>query len=159
MAIRIQGNNPYSVFYKNFVKGNSALQNNSKSEEKEDINGFSQRREEYEQRMQAQRQSVVEQSMNYAQQLSASRTKTKEASIEKKKFQYNFKKISSQIIRSKNSVSARKAVQAAKREIMRLKRLKGSGEYDDEELQLAIDHAKSMEKVAKKKVSHLEQST
>ncbi len=102
-------------------------------------------------------QSVVDQSMAYAQKLSASRTDTKKSSLEKKKLQYSFKKISSQIIRSKTSVSARKAVQAAKREINRLKRLKGSGEYDEEELQLAIDHAKAMEKVAKKKVSHLEQ--
>ena len=102
-------------------------------------------------------QSVVDQSMAYAQKLSASRAKTEKSSLEKKKLQYSFKKISSQIIRSKTSVSARKAVQAAKREINRLKRLKGSGEYDEEELQLAIDHAKAMEKVAKKKVSHLEQ--
>ena len=102
-------------------------------------------------------QSVVDQSMAYAQQLSASRAKTEKSSLEKKKLQYSFKKISSQIIRSKTSVSARKAVQAAKREINRLKRLKGSGEYDEEEILLAIDHAKAMEKVAKKKVSHLEQ--
>ncbi len=95
--------------------------------------------------------------MTYAQQLKASRAKNEKASLEKKKLQYNFKKISSQIIRSKNSVSARKAVQSAKREIMRLKRLKANGEYDEDELNLAIEHAKSMEKVAKKKVSHLEQ--
>ena len=101
--------------------------------------------------------SVVDQSMAYAQQLSSARTKTEKTSLEKKKLQYSFKKLSSQIIRSKTSVSARKAVQAAKREITRLKRLKANGEYDEEELQLAIDHAKAMEKVAKKKVSHLEQ--
>ncbi len=101
--------------------------------------------------------SVVDQSMSYAKQLSASRTSSKKASLEKKKLQYNFKKISSQIIRSKNSVSARKAVQAARREVMRLKRLMNGGEYDEEELQLAIDHAKAMEEVARKKVSHLEQ--
>ncbi len=158
MAISIQGNNPYSTFYKTFLKGSSASKNNSQTYlQNEEINSNSLRREEYEQRMQASRKSVVEQSMQYAQQLSASRAKTNDAALEKKKLQYNFKKLSSQIVRSKNSVSARKAVQAAKREIMRLKRLKGSGEYDDEELQLAIEHAKSMEKVAKKKVSHLEQ--
>lgn len=112
---------------------------------------------DYEQRQQAKKSSVVDQAISYANQLQTSRTKSKAAALEKKKLQYNFKKISSQVVRSKNSVSARKAVQAAKREIMRLKRLKGSGEYDDEELQLAIDHAKAMEKVAKKKVSHLEQ--
>ena len=111
----------------------------------------------YEQRQSEKKSSVVDQAVNYANQLKASRTKSKAASLEKKKLQYNFKKISSQVVRSKNSVSVRKAVQAAKREIMRLKRLKGNGEYDDEELQLAIDHAESMEKVAKKKAIHLEQ--
>jgi hypothetical protein len=104
-----------------------------------------------------QSKSVVDQSMSYAQQLKASRAKTEKTSLEKKKLQYSFKKISSQIIRSKTSVSAKKAVQSAKREIMRLKRLKANGEYDEDELNLAIEHAKSMEKVAKKKVSHLEQ--
>ncbi len=117
----------------------------------------SMRKLETEHREAEKRTTIVDQSLNYASQLAASRSKSKDVSLEKKKLQYNFKKISSQIVRSKNSVSARKAVQAAKREIMRLKRLKGSGEYDDEELQLAIDHAKSMEKVAKKKVAHLEQ--
>ncbi len=115
------------------------------------------RKMETEQRQQAQRKSIIDQSKAYAEQLKASRTKAKDSSLEKKKLQYSFKKISSQIIRSKDSMSARRAVQAAKREISRLKRLKGSGEYDDEELQLAIDHAKAMEKVAKKKANHLEQ--
>ena len=112
---------------------------------------------EYEQRQAEKKKSVIDQAASYAQQLKASRTQTKKVALEKKKLQYNFKKVSSQIVRSKTSVSAKKAVQAAKREIMRLKRLKGSGEYDDEELQLAIDHAESMEKVAKKKAVHLEQ--
>jgi hypothetical protein len=120
--------------------------------------GESLRQLEYQERANANStKSVVDQSISYADQLRASRTKAKQTSLEKKKLQYNFKKISSQIIRSKTSVTARKAVQAAKREIMRLKRLKANGEYDEEELQLAIDHAKSMEKVAKKKVAHLEQ--
>lgn len=115
------------------------------------------RKLEYNRWKQEKKSSVVEQSVSYADQLKASRKKFKEISNEKKKLQYSFKKISSQIIRSKNSVSARSAVQAAKREVMRLKRLRNTGEYDDEELQLAIDHAKSMEQVARKKAVHLEQ--
>ncbi len=115
------------------------------------------RKLEYNRWKQEKKSSVVEQSVSYADQLKASRNKSKEISNEKKKLQYSFKKISSQIIRSKNSVSARSAVQAAKREVMRLKRLRNTGEYDDEELQLAIDHAKSMEQVARKKAVHLEQ--
>lgn len=114
-------------------------------------------KKEYEMRKAEREKSVADQSMCYAEKLRASRNKSKETSLQKKKLQYNFKKISSMIIRSKNSVSARKAVQAARREVMRLNRLKGGGEYEDEELQLAIDHAKAMVKVAKKKVHHLEQ--
>ncbi len=101
--------------------------------------------------------SVVDQSLSYADSLRASRTKSKDASLEKKKLQYNYKKISSQIVRSKSSVSARKAASAARREVLRLKRLRASGEYDEEELQISIEHAKSMERIAKKKVAHLQQ--
>ncbi len=153
MSISIQnkGNIYSNIFSKAYPRNNYA-QNGFTEEE------YSTRKAEYAQRLQDKNKgSVVDQAISYADQLKASRTKTKAASLEKKKLQYNFKKISSQIVRSKNSVSARKAVQAARREVMRLKRLKGNGEYDDEELQLAIDHAKSMEKVAKKKVNHLEQ--
>ena len=101
--------------------------------------------------------SVVDQAIAYAGQLSASRTKVKEAALEKKKIQYSYKKISSQIVRSKTSTSAKRAASAARREVQRLKRLKNSGEYDEEELQISIEHAKSMERVAKKKAAHLSQ--
>ena len=153
MSISIQNKgNIYSNIFSKAYPQNNYAQNGFTEEE------YSTRKAEYAQRLQDKSKgSVVDQAISYADQLKASRSKTKAASLEKKKLQYNFKKISSQIVRSKNSVSARKAVQAARHEVARLKRLKGSGEYDDEELQLAIDHAKSMEKVAKKKVSHLEQ--
>ena len=153
MSISIQdkGNIYSNIFSKTYPRSNYAKNDYTEEE-------YSTRKAEYAQRLQDKNKgSVVDQAISYANQLKASRTKSKTASLEKKKLQYNFKKISSQIVRSKNSVSARKAVQAARREVMRLKRMKGSGEYDDEELQLAIDHAKSMEKVAKKKVNHLEQ--
>ncbi|SFU64160.1 hypothetical protein [Butyrivibrio sp. INlla21] len=114
-------------------------------------------KKEYEMRKAEREKSIADQSMCYAEKLRAARNKSKATSLQKKKLQYNFKKISSMIIRSKNSVSARKAVQSARREVTRLNRLKGSGEYDEQELQLAIDHAKAMVKVAKKKVHHLEQ--
>ncbi len=101
--------------------------------------------------------SILSQSQAYANSLRASRTKAKDASLEKKKLQYSYKKISSQIVRSKNSISARKAAAAARREVQRLKRLQNSGEYDEEEVQISIEHAKSMERIAKKKVAHLQQ--
>ena len=153
MSISIHSrNNIYSnIFSKAYPQNNHAQKDFTEDE-------YSLRKQEYAQRLQEKNKgSVVDQAMTYADQLKTSRTKAKETALEKKKLQYNFKKISSQIVRSKNSVSARKAVQSAKREIMRLKRLKANGEYDEEEVQLAIDHAKAMEKVAKKKVAHLEQ--
>ncbi|WP_026662471.1 hypothetical protein [Butyrivibrio proteoclasticus] len=153
MSIGINTNNYSNMYRSDSSWGESASISNSEESGSSDMY----RKLEYNRWKQEKSKSVVDQSVSYADQLRAMRKKTKEVSNEKKKLQYNFKKISSQIVRSKNSVSARKAVQAAKREIARLKRLKGSGEYDDEELQLAIDHAKSMEKVAKKKVVHLEQ--
>ncbi|MBQ3795841.1 MAG: hypothetical protein II842_06085 [Butyrivibrio sp.] len=153
MSISIKSkDNIYSNIYNKAYPQNNYAQKGFTEEE------YSLRRSEYAQRMQEKNShSIVNQAISYADQLKASRNKSKEASLEKKKFQYSFKKISSQIVRSKTSVSARKAVQAARREVMRLKRLKGNSDYDEEELQLAIDHAKAMEKVAKKKVAHLEQ--
>ena len=123
-----------NIFTRNNTQSNYA-QNKTGSEKESISSGLMRKMQSQERTTQKSSKSVLDQSLSYASQLQASRTKAKETSLEKKKLQYNFKKISSQIVRSKNSVSARKAVQAAKREIMRLKRLKGSGEYDDEELQ------------------------
>jgi len=95
--------------------------------------------------------------LNYSKQLKAQRENIKDTSLEKKRLKYKFKDISSQIIRSKTSVSARKAVSSARRELMRLKQEKRSGKYDSEEIEAAIAHAKSMERVARKKVKHLEE--
>lgn len=160
MSIRISvRKNPYEASLKTgFPQGNSAPNSKtiSKQNSEDKLAEASLRKKEYEQRAFDNR-SVVEQSLSYANELRNARTKSKDTALEKKKLQYSFKKIASQIVRSKNSVSARKAVQAARREVMRLKRLKGNEEYDEEEIQLAIDHAKAMEKVAKKKVKHLEQ--
>ena len=113
---------------------------------------------EYQQRIQDKKKgSIIDQSLSYADSLRASRAKAKETNLEKKRLQYSYKKISSQIVRSKDSISAKRAASAARREVQRLKRLRASGEYDEEELQISIDHAKAMERVAKKKVAHLQQ--
>jgi len=101
--------------------------------------------------------SIISSSMGYSEQLKAQRESNKNTALEKKKLHYQFKDISSQIIRSKSSASARKAVGAARRELLRLKQQKNSGKYDDEEIEAAITHAKAMERVARKKVKHLEE--
>lgn len=101
--------------------------------------------------------SVVEQSIEYAKSLSASRMEKKSTTTQVKKLRYNFKKISSQILRSKTAVSTRMAVSAAKRATQQLKQQLKQGKYDEDEAMLAIDHAKAMERVAKKKADHLEE--
>lgn len=89
----------------------------------------------------------------------AQRMSRSAASAQKKmkKLQYNFKLISSQIMRAKTSSSASQAVSSAKRMVAQLRRKRKSGEYDDEELEAAITHAQAMERVAKKHVKYLQQ--
>ena len=94
---------------------------------------------------------------NYADALRAQRNKSKNTSLNKKKIKYRFKSISSKIISSKTSASAKQVVSMAKREVMRLRKEKQKGGYDAEEIEAAIAHAKAMEIVAKKKARHLEQ--
>jgi|GEM_PF-3428166 len=102
-------------------------------------------------------ESVLSLGKAYTDSLQASRAKKKSSSNAVKKLQYSFKKVSSQIVRSKTSRAAKSAVSVAKREVLRLKRLKGSGEYEAEEIDAALTHAKSMERIARKKAAHLEQ--
>ena len=94
-------------------------------------------------------------SSSYAESLQKLRTKKEKTALDLKKLNYNFKGISSKIMRSKTSTAARQAASSARREIQRLKRLRRSGDYDDEELEIAIEHAESMERVAKKKAINL----
>ena len=100
---------------------------------------------------------ILSSSSAYAQSLKNSRLQTKETSNEIKKLRYNFKDISSQIMRSKTSLSAKQVVSKARREVLRLKRAKASGQYEGDEVDAALEHAKSMERVAKKKAAHLQQ--
>ena len=102
-------------------------------------------------------ESVLSLGKAYSDSLQASRAKKKSSSNAVKKLRYSFKKVSSQIVRSKTSRAAKSAVSVAKREVLRLKRLKGSGEYEAEEIDAALTHAKSMERIARKKAAHLEQ--
>lgn len=101
--------------------------------------------------------SMISQSLSYAEKLRTQRQNVKDTSLEKKKLKYQFKDISSQIIRSKTSLSARQVVGQARRELLRLKQEKRSGKYDSEEIEAAINHAEAMERVARKKVRHLEE--
>ena len=76
----------------------------------------------------------------------------------KKHFKYNYRDISTMIRQAKTSASAGLAVTKAKRKVLELRRKIASSTDSDEkaEISAAINHAKSMERVAKKKKRHLE---
>lgn len=100
---------------------------------------------------------VIDNMQLYAKALEKQRKSNNNTSLEKKKLKYSFKKISSKIISSKTSTAARQVVSQAKREIQKLKDAKRTGKYDSDEIDAAIDHAKAMERIARKKVRHLEE--
>ena len=102
-------------------------------------------------------ESIVTSTLSYSESLRNQRQQTKNTTLALKKLKYQFKNISSKILRSKTSQAAKQAAGQARREVLRLKRQKQSGNYDDDEIQAAIDHAKAMERVAKKKAKHLEE--
>ena len=54
-------------------------------------------------------------------------------------------------------MKAKQVAGKERREVLRLKREKQNGGYDEEELQAAISHAQAMERIAKKKARHLQQ--
>ena len=103
----------------------------------------------------ASEQNAVNSMRAYTETLQASRKKAKESSLQVKHVRYQAKAISSQIVKSKTSTNCRQVVGKARREVIRLKRLRSDENYDAEELQAAITHAQSMERVAKKKLNHL----
>jgi len=75
----------------------------------------------------------------------------------KKRLPYNFKQLSKQIMQVKTSAAARPLVTKIRAKLSWLYRKLKSGEYGDSEIAAAIIHAASMEKIAKKKIRHLEE--
>lgn len=101
--------------------------------------------------------SIVTSSLSYSESLRDQRQQTKNTTLALKKLKYQFKSISSKILRSKTSQAAKQAAGQARREIMRLKRQKQNSDSDSEEIDAAIAHTQAMERVAKKKAKHLEE--
>lgn len=75
----------------------------------------------------------------------------------KKRLNYNYKKVSNQILQSKTSNSAQQTVGKARRMVATLKRKLRSSEYDDKELKNAIIHAEKMVRIAKKRKKHIDE--
>lgn len=101
--------------------------------------------------------ATVSSQQSYSETLRTQRQQAKDTSLKLKKLKYSFKSISSKILRSKTSTAAKQAARQAKREVARLKWEKRNGDHDSEEIDAAITHAKAIERVAKKKVKHLEE--
>ena len=103
--------------------------------------------------------SIVTSSLSYSESLRDQRQQTKNTTLALKKLKYQFKNISSKILRSKTSQAAKQAAGQARREVLRLKRQKqnSDSDSDSEEIEAAIAHAQAMERVAKKKAKHLEE--
>lgn len=78
-------------------------------------------------------------------------------STKKKKLSYNFKKISNRIMSTKSSGVANRVVREARSELVSLLMKQRSAKYDSQEVKSAIEHARSMERVAKKKRKHMEE--
>lgn len=101
--------------------------------------------------------SIVTSSLSYSESLRNQRQQMKNTTLALKKLKYQFKNISSKILRSKTSQAAKQAAGQARREVLRLKRQKQNSDSDSEEIEAAIAHAQAMERVAKKKAKHLEE--
>ncbi|MCD7708407.1 MAG: hypothetical protein LUI02_00875, partial [Clostridiales bacterium] len=86
-----------------------------------------------------------------------SRMSTNTTTKKHKKLNYSFKQISAMITNAKTSAGARQVLSQARAKTTQLRRQLKSGNYDDEEVEMAITHAEAMERVAKKKMENLEE--
>ena len=75
----------------------------------------------------------------------------------KKRLPYNFKQLSRQISQAKTSDSARSLVSKMQAKLSWLYKKLKTGEYSEREVSAAIIHAAAMERIAKRKVKHLEE--
>lgn len=73
----------------------------------------------------------------------------------KKQLNYNPRELSSAILRAKKSLSASKVTAMAQTKLISLSKCKGTGQYDDAEVNMAIAHAKRMVQCAKIKTQNL----
>ena len=88
---------------------------------------------------------------------SKSKKTSKSAQKKYKKLQYNFKRLSNQIMRTKTSTNAKQLVTKAKFQIANLRMKLLSGDYNYEEIHNALIHAEKIARVAKKRMKNLEE--
>ena len=102
-------------------------------------------------------QSAIEYSMQLLERLKESRQNSKSTNTKttKQPVNYRFRKVSAAIARAKNVNQASNALTSANSALSALRRKSDSGQYNDDELQIAINHAKKMVRVARKKVQNI----
>lgn len=88
---------------------------------------------------------------------SKSKKTSKSAQKKYKKLQYNFKRLSNQIMRTKTSTNAKQLVTKAKFQIADLRMKLLSGDYNYEDIHNALIHAEKIARVAKKRMKNLEE--
>lgn len=86
--------------------------------------------------------------------ISYSKPKSKK---KKKRLFYNFKRMSNQIMMSKTSANASKTLTKARVNVIMLTMQRRNPDYDDKEVKDALEHAQSMERIAKKRKKHIEE--
>lgn len=70
---------------------------------------------------------------------------------------YSYKRISAQILKAKTSCNAKQVMASARSQVVVLRRKLASGDYNENETKSALHHAERMEKIAKKKMKHLQE--
>lgn len=76
---------------------------------------------------------------------------------QKRALNYNYRKVSGAIMRAKSVNQAGNALTSAKSSLSNLRRKNGSGNYDSNELAIAISHAQKMVRTARKKLQNMKQ--
>ena len=85
------------------------------------------------------------------------RQKKEKAKAKKKNLNYNRREVSAQVLRASKLGMAARALATARTKASSLRRLVGTGQYDENELRVAIAHAESIVKTAKKKLGNLKE--
>ncbi len=83
--------------------------------------------------------------------------KKAKAKAKKKNLNYNRREVSSQVLRANKLGTAARALATARTKVATLRRSVGTGQYDENELRIAIAHAESIVKTAKKKLGNLKE--
>lgn len=83
--------------------------------------------------------------------------KRAKAKAKKKNLNYNRREVSAQVLRASKLGMAARALATARTKVSTLRRCVGTGQYDENELRIAIAHAESIVKTAKKKLGNLKE--